>query len=94
MFNRKSSHYSGTGIASARKNKYGKIMVWHQQPGISQQEQFHYNSRERSATISTPAQIRWSISSHACRACSSEQIQSSTNLWQLATGAQDCDGKL
>ena len=25
MFNRKSSHYSGTGIASARKNKYGKM---------------------------------------------------------------------
>ena len=25
MFNRRSSHYSGTGIVSARKNKYGKI---------------------------------------------------------------------
>ena len=27
MFNRMHSHYSGTGIASARRNKYGKI--WH-----------------------------------------------------------------
>ena len=25
MFNRMYSHYSGTGIASARRNKYGKI---------------------------------------------------------------------
>jgi len=25
MYNRKSSHYSGTGIVSARKNRYGKI---------------------------------------------------------------------
>jgi len=39
MFNRMHSHYSGTGIASARRNKYGKI--WY---GTNNLEALHKNN--------------------------------------------------